>query len=401
MDLYLQFGWGMMEHCRVLVRQWKGGTVILSPRDLKPAQITSLSREINRLPGGRVMIDPQFYLPHSDHKRLTSHSFWPSSYTTSDFWSGADLTALVKKILDLNHKVGSSGVILPGLYADTVDDDWLARQQRMAEEAARQANGARLYATVALAADTARSPDAVHEILDSIDSWPVHGIYLVVEHPRGDYLVKDPIWVANVVDLVAGVRLRGLDAILGYANHQLLIAALGSATAIASGTWMNVRSFPPEKFRVNYDEEIKQRAVWCYCPQALSEYKLPSLDVAHRTGVLQSMKPSADFDGSLVEPMFSGLLPSAAGLGEREAFRHYLDCLRVQTLDARRATFEATVEAHEKVLDSAEELLATLRRSGVRGALRDFQECIEVNRAAIGIIRTTRGPILERSWNRI
>jgi hypothetical protein len=34
MELYLQFGYGMMEHTRRLVDEWDGGTVILSPRDL-------------------------------------------------------------------------------------------------------------------------------------------------------------------------------------------------------------------------------------------------------------------------------------------------------------------------------------------------------------------------------
>jgi hypothetical protein len=40
MELFLQFGFGMMEHCRVLVDEWGGGTVILSPRDLNETQLT-------------------------------------------------------------------------------------------------------------------------------------------------------------------------------------------------------------------------------------------------------------------------------------------------------------------------------------------------------------------------
>ena len=32
MELFLQFGYGMMEHCRVLLSAWGGGTTILSPQ---------------------------------------------------------------------------------------------------------------------------------------------------------------------------------------------------------------------------------------------------------------------------------------------------------------------------------------------------------------------------------
>ena len=36
MELHLQFGFGMMEHCRHLLTEWGSGTVVLSPRDLTP-----------------------------------------------------------------------------------------------------------------------------------------------------------------------------------------------------------------------------------------------------------------------------------------------------------------------------------------------------------------------------
>jgi serine/threonine protein kinase len=43
MELYLQFGYGMMEHCRFLVSEWQGGTVVLSPRDLTDEQLGRLA----------------------------------------------------------------------------------------------------------------------------------------------------------------------------------------------------------------------------------------------------------------------------------------------------------------------------------------------------------------------
>ena len=46
MELYLQFGYGMMGLCRHFIERWKGGTVILSPRDLTGEQIQRLGKEI-------------------------------------------------------------------------------------------------------------------------------------------------------------------------------------------------------------------------------------------------------------------------------------------------------------------------------------------------------------------
>src|SRR5689334_11376800 len=80
MDLYLQFGYGMMDHCRSLLSAWGGGTVILSPRDLRHEQLVRLASEIIDTPNGAVLVDPQFYLPHADHERLVAHAYWPKDY---------------------------------------------------------------------------------------------------------------------------------------------------------------------------------------------------------------------------------------------------------------------------------------------------------------------------------
>ncbi len=86
----------------------------------------------------------------------------------------------------------------------------------------------------------------------------------------------------------------------------MLIASVAKVDAIASGTWMNLRSFPPAKFRASYDDEIKQRAIWYYCPQALSEYKLFYLDIAKKLGKLTLL---ALFFVALAAPSIADLSP--------------------------------------------------------------------------------------------
>jgi hypothetical protein len=400
MELYLQFGYGMMDHSRALVDAWGGGTVILSPRDLRPKQLGRLGEEIGALPGGSVLLDPQYYDPRADHERLTDHEYWPDGeYDTANFWLGPQLGELLKRLLATNNEVGAKEFILPGLLAPRVDDDWLAQQKQVALEAEGVVNGTMpLMSTVALSSDALRHDDDVHSILDVAHEWPTDGVYLVCEHPKGDYLVTDPSWLSNLLDLVAGLRLKKKRVVVGYSNHQMLALAACSTTAIASGTWMNVRSFPPDKFRAQYDDEVKQRTTWVYCPSALSEYKLPFLDIAQKTGVLDDLRPEPSRTTPQVDLLFTGPQPTSIGISEQAAFRHYLQCLRLQTRQATKASFDATADAHDALLDAAEALLLKLHAAGVRGQMRDFREAVDANRAALAVLRKNRGPMLRRKW---
>ena len=281
MELYLQFGYGMMDHSRELLTRWGAGTVVLSPRDLKPERLAGFAAEINRIDNACVLVDPQFYLPHCDHERLCSHDFWPSDYESQLFWQGPPLSELLTKLIALNSACGCEDFILPGMLATRIDDDWVGSQKAILDEAASLNPDMQLISSIALAGDVAKDQSQIATLLEETEKWSPAGYYVVCEHP-GDYLVEDPNWLANVLDLVAGLRLQGKKVFLGYANHQLLAAAIVKPTAICSGTWMNVRSFPPQKFQSAFDDEIKKRAKWYYCPHTLSEYKLPFLDIAQR-----------------------------------------------------------------------------------------------------------------------
>jgi hypothetical protein len=402
MELQLQFGYGMMEHCRTLLTQWQGGTVILSPRDLTDEQLGRFSASLHEIGGTGLLLDPQFYLPHADHERLCSHHYWPTEYQTGIFWQGPALQTLLERLRDLNRRLDTSYFVLPGMLATQVDEDWLGVQQSTLEEASALKTGQPLMMTIALSADASRNPDQIANLLERAERWRPDSFYVVIEHPNGQYLVDDPNWLANVIDLAAGLRLmRRCPVVLGYCNHQMLIAALAKTTAIASGTWMNVRSFPPEKFVTDYEEEMKQRATWYYCPQALSEYKIPFLDIAARLRLLDRMAPPADLDGGYSTPLFSGAQPSSVGFTEQSAFRHYLYALRQQVLRVPQTTFDEAVDGHRRTLDDAETTLRVLGSAGIRGQQRDFTTMLDVNRAALELFISLRGPMLRREWGNI
>lgn len=399
MELYLQFGFGMMEHCRHLLTDWGGGTVVLSPRDMNDRQLRKLANDIAGIEGGKTLLDPQFYVPHADHDRLCSHEFWPDDFVSGSFFQGSEVESLVAKLIELNDDLDTEAVILPGMLANPVDDYWLAHHESFLTTA-RHLNGDSkpLYSTLALGADSVRNREQVTTLLEAVARWNADGYYIVCEHPNGDYLVQHATWLAHVLDLTAGLRLTGAKVILGYCNHQMLISQVAGANAICSGTWMNVRSFPPEKFIKDYEEEIRRRATWYYCPQALSEFKVPFLDVAYEQGVLELMRPPPELDGDYVDPLFSGVQPTSVRLSEQAAFRHYLYALQGQAQALNAAGYDEARSTHEQTLNDAEDLLRTLSSNGVFGGNRSFTDSIDVNRAALAMFDAQRGPLLRRRW---
>ena len=90
--------------------------------------------------------------------------------------------------------------------------------------------------------------------------------------------------------------------------------------------------------------------------------------------------------------------PSTVGWREPEAFRHYLDTLRQQAEESRKGTFEATVDACNQQLDQAEQLTKMLAKKAIKGQDRDFANFIDVNRAALALLVSARGPRLRRGW---
>lgn len=401
MEMFLQFGHGMMEHCCHLLERWCGGSVVLSPRDLDSAAIRRFSERLGSLPNTRKLIDPQFFLPHSDHVRLCSHKYWPDDYQSSLFWQGNALSDLLQNLVELNRECDTEKIILPGLLADPVNEDWLVIQSQFIERATQMTGDhGRLLATIALSADAAKDEFQIARIIEAADSWDVSGCYIVAEHPNGEYLVDNPVWLANILDLASGLKIGGKDVIIGYANHQLLIAALTKVDAICSGTWVNVRSFPPAKFK-QAEEDPKKRATWYYCARSLSEYKIPFLDIAKRLNLLERMKTPDGIDGGYATLLFSGAQPTSAGFGEQAAFRHYLHCLHEQALQTRSSSFDGAVAKIREQLSIAEELQNLLSQNGIFGQNRDFSGLVDVSRAAIAVLSNTRGPLLRYNWNGI
>jgi hypothetical protein len=397
MELALQFGYGMMEHARTLVRKWGEGTVILSPRDLNENQLAPLSGAI-RSSGGQILLDPQCYVRDTSHPRLITHAHWDAFARTdsSALFSPAGARPLISELVRLAAELSPKAILLPGLLTGTIDDQWNDLHENFAQ-VAKSLSEQPLYATIALEEAAILSEDQVEDAVSYLSSWPVDGVYLVAEAPGDSYLVEHPGWLANILILISGLRLQGKEVILGYSSQQLLCAAVAGLSELASGTWQNLRGFTRQRYYARDENQVSRRARWYYGPDTLSEYKIPFLDIAQRSGVLSQLRPKPPLPAEFSNPLFSGAAPSAVGWGDQNAFRHYLDVLHAQAGAATATTYAKCYQNHVAILDQAQSELGSLRASGVIPG-RSISGCLDANRSALTLLHQARGSQLAASW---
>ncbi len=396
MDLYLQFGHGMMTLSQDLIQSWGGGTVILSPRDLELEQMVRLKSVLSQH-NGSVVIDPQFYIPRSDHERLTAHAFWPDEYQTS-FFSRPQIERMLRSLYsDYITPLNADFFILPSLRSSSIDDDWYNYNSEVVDIAQSLSTGKALYVTLCLSSEVLVSEDAIHQLIEYISTWDVAGFYLVPEPPSNSYLVDDPNWLLNLADLSAAIKLLNRKVVVGYSNHQMLLLAVCNVDALASGTWLNVRSFSEARFRSAQDA-ISRRSKWYYCPQAMSEYQIPILDLARRLGLLDDIKTEPNFGSAYADILFSGALPSSTNYLERDSFKHYLQCFRHQALTSVSDSYHATRDNLRLQLEAARDLTGLIQANGINGRDRDFANVVDSTISALLAFDTLLGLRIEHGW---
>lgn len=400
MDLFLQAGHGMQAHCDSLIKKWSGGTAILSPKNMSRDQMQGLSDKINKN-HGEVLIDPQFYLPRTAISNLTEHSFWPVRYDTSSFYSGSGFSILLNNLREnYIEPMGVSKLIVPSLYIKEISEDWERITTLILNEVERCSFTIPKYLTLCVGVEIFKSEEKTHQLLELIEQYPVDGYYIIPVHPNSKYLVEDVSWMLNFLDFCAGLKLLSKTIIVGYCSHQFLVCALAKVDAICSGTWIKTRMFPIDDFERTVDEDTTRRkSTWYYCPQSLTEYQIPFLDIAHRVGVLNDLKTPTIYSSSESDVLFTGAQPSTVAYSERIAFRHYLTCLKTQCNTVEKESFDATAAYLRMLFETAYELARYFYDKGIRGKHRDFTNIADLNISLIDSFIQIRGLAYSMKWN--
>ena len=401
MELFLQFGYGMKNLTIDLAKKWNGASVILSPRDMEPTQLHKWSKEFEKA-GVDCYFDPQCYCPKSELKRLTKYSYWDCNLNTNLQSNNTYVEQKIENIKQYNDIAMTKAYILPCIlnkYEDKWDDRFVLQQKRFIDAAHKTMKDKPIYATLALPSDfLIQNEKIIEPFLNEICALDVDGFYIVAEALDKKYLIDSPMWLSNVFHLCATLKMAGKKVIYGYGNHQMLPLSLIKVDAMASGTWLNVRSFT-NRF-IDTDEQ-KRKSTWVYYPESLSEYKLSFLDWAYNTGYLSTMKSG---DKSFMDEHYNKLFqtsvaPSTTNFNETDAFKHYLCCLRHQIELLDKNTYSEAFESYSLILTTAEREIERLEKVAIYAQARSFKNFIDVNRAAITQLDRSHGFAINMSWN--
>jgi hypothetical protein len=385
-----QQGYGMMALSNELLPAGVGSGVILSPRVSDPDQIARYAASIHEC-GGTVLFDPQFYVPHTSHQRILEFPYWEGlDYDTATFDQVAARN-FCRRVVDYQTAVlHVDEVVLPGTYTNVIDDRWLTCQRHFAEEGLSQRDARPVYSTVAIGPDAIRSEAHLDAMVEETINSGVDGVYLLLRAP-GAFLVDDESYLYSALDGVLSLVESGKEVIVGYANQEALIFASVGAQTVASGNFRNVRSFNPEIFDAQ-EEDDRQRATWYYDAETLSEFRVQTLQLAFRRGHQNLFGPGCGY----CDRLLTSSDPVSVRWTEGEAFRHWLHELNRQWL-----TFDAVPSRNrmESVLDlltaaqaNLQQLLDRQVQPGERSFFPAFSPCF----AALQALRVDREPSLRR-----
>ena len=395
MELYLQLGHGMQKLSQELVKCWGEGTVIISPVNMSQDKLASFAKKVHMI-GGKVLFDPQMFYPKEGHIKLKAYDYWPNeggSITSVDIHRNIN-----RELLRINNEIETEEVILPGIEMKEDTFNYNLKWINSSAEYFNQKTGKKLLATLCLYPETIRNSASIEILVEALRLIPVSGYYIIPHPSNNEYIVSDPIWVIGMMKLISCLKLLKRKVIVGYSNHQGLVYSLACADAIASGTYMNTRSFVPGKFKSPKDDDIKHKSTWYYHPSALTEYKAALLDVAMQRGYLDAFAPQGEYINPYSEMLFNGAQPSSTNYNEPNSFKHYLHCLRIQCSLLSRDNYDDAYSAYEFMLNAAENQIKDFKRHGMTGQNRDFAPAIEANRIAMCANDEDYGLRLKLDW---
>lgn len=397
MKLYLQLGHGMQSLAQELIKTWGSGSVIISPVNIAQDKLVSFSQKIESS-GGSVLFDPQMFYPKEGHIKLQAYDYWPVSGVSVT--SENEHERINRELLRINNQINSSSIILPGIEMKEDQFSYCLNWMNASALYFSKKTEKPLLATLCLYPETVRNPASIETLIEALKAIPVAGYYIIPHPSNNEYIVSDPLWVIGLLKLLSCLKLAQKEVIVGYSSHQGLLYALANVDGIASGTYMNTRSFHPSKFKSPKDEDVKHKSTWYYLPTAFCEYKAALLDVAMQRGFLNAFYPQGEYNNRYSEMLFKGAQPSSTNYNESNSFKHYLHCLKIQCDMLSKGTYQETYDTYEFMLNTAENQIRAFKRRGMSGQNRDFAPAIEANRVAMCANDEDYGFRLRIDWNR-
>lgn len=392
MKFYIQQGYGMMRLNKEFADKYEDLGVITAPRAMqRNADVSRLSRHAKALKkkGVTILFDPEFYDPRTNMEKILKYPYFEfvENFRTNEFneYLAEDF---IKKVIDYQiYEMNVDKIIIPNTYINSIDQNWYDMQEEFLKSLENYETELDIYMSLPLGPDVIKNKDMFDKLIGQCISYPVKGFYVVLKAPQGDFLIDDEEYLYSVLDALISLEISEKEILLGYANQQSLIYAAAGVESIATGNFRNVRSFDPDNYTEDDDDNILQRATWYYDGNSLSEFRPQHLDLAYRRRLKDYFGPSNEYSKELL----NSEKPSAIPWGEGKAFRHYLVTIREQWLKIESIDRSKRIDYIIEMLIKVEEHITDLQKKGFRIGRRAFnQDILDSCLSALSAIKVDR-----------
>ncbi len=234
-------------------------------------------QQINIAIRKRSVFDPQYYLPNSQKKKLSTYPFFPErisgGFSTQDF----SLVALesAKQCIQFQIDQEFEKIIVPARYLDQMVSNYIEQQEeytvhpflKILEEIGTTTP---IFLTLPLTSAMVEDKGFRTKVLNWVTSFPdISGIYVLVNHERPTKQIQSEPFLDAYLELLTDLAAVDLGLIIGHTNTESLLFSLIDESILTFGTFENTRMFSLDKF-VESDEERQGPKARIYLPALLN-----------------------------------------------------------------------------------------------------------------------------------
>lgn len=250
-----------------------GDGLILSPVHQIRTKVEALNSAIKK----RSVFDPQYYLPNSQKKKLSTYPFFPetisSGFSTTDFSVSAFESAKQCVAFQLEHDFEK--IIIPARYIDQMVSHYIERQEEYSvipflKAIAETGSKKPVFITLPLTSHMIEDEGFRTKILNWVTSFPeISGVYILASHERDTKQIQSSEFLSAYLDLLMALRNVDLEVIVGHCNTESLLYSLAGEVTVTFGTFENTRMFSLDKF-VESEEDRRGPKARIYIPGLLN-----------------------------------------------------------------------------------------------------------------------------------
>ena len=272
-NIYHQVGHNSNWNIDSYVKDNCGDGLIFSPVHQAQDKIELLKDEIKN----KSLFDPQYYLPNSQKKKLSTYKFFPEVITGGFSTIEFPLLALesARQCVSFQLKNGFEKIIIPARYIDQMVSGYLDQQEeytvlpflKAIEEAGADVP---IYITLPLTSHMIEDEGFRVKLLNWVTSFPeLSGVYVLTSCERPTKQIQAAKFLEAHLDFLMALRNVDLDIIVGHTNTESLLYSLVDDITLTFGTFENTRMFSLDKF-IESDEGRRGPKARIYLPGLLN-----------------------------------------------------------------------------------------------------------------------------------